>query len=363
MDNILEQIAKEWRERSPELAVWTMSNLVNRTDVWGRYLQKRYRTSADGVQNNAITAPFRDERGKVFLGVTSLEKHYRAGEGGSVLGVHSVGSDGTSRWMAIDIDLHDEDDLSVTREGNFVAAKAWFDKLNQMGMDPLLFDSNGNGGFHIWVLFEHPMLAKSVRKFCETTVADFDRIGLDAMPEIFPSRFQRNHYGSWLRLPGRHHSRSHFTRVWNDEPWADEQWLDGHDAIDRILGTQKATIEQLEKLGLEHRRKTVCLDFDGVIHSYRSGWKGPTVIPDPPIHRTREAVERLRKRFRVVVHSARCQDEDGVRAIEKWLQQHGIEVDEVCLHKPPAFVYVDDRAIPFSGDWDDTIAAIHSFRK
>ena len=39
-----------------------------------------------------------------------------------------------------------------------------------MGMDPLLLDSNGKGGFHIWVIFDQPMMVNSVRKFVEQSV-------------------------------------------------------------------------------------------------------------------------------------------------------------------------------------------------
>ena len=362
-DPYIERIYDEWRERAAELGHWTFSHLVNRTDVWGRYLAKKHRENKKGEKNNAITAPFRDERGKVFLGISSLEKHYKAKDGGGVLGLHSAGSDGNSRWFGIDIDLHDEDNLSVTPEGNFVAAKAWVKKLQDMGFDPLFFDSNGKGGYHIWVVFAEPMRTRSVRKFAENLVSDFDVKGLDCPPDLFPGKFRRGHYGSWLRLPGRHHTRNHFTRVFNDEPWDDQVWLEGHDAIDRIIRTLLAPVELLESLGVERSLKTVCLDFDGVIHSYRSGWKGEGIIPDPPIHRVREAIVRLRKSFRVVVHSARTRSEEGCQAISDWLAKHDIEVDEVCMHKPPAFVYVDDRAIPFTGDWDETITMIHDFRK
>lgn len=360
----LERIAGEWRERASELAQWTYTNLVNRTDVWGRYLPRKHRENKAGLKNNAITAPFRDERGKVFLGHSSLEKHFKAKDGGGVLGVHSASSDKSSRWLAIDIDLHDEDNLSVTAEGNYVAAIAWWKKLVDQGFDPLLFDSNGKGGFHIWLIFERPMTTRSVRRFADELVADFSQQGLDCTPDLFPSDYSGTGYGSWLRLPGRHHTRDHFTRVWNDEPWDDDnKWLEGHEAIDRILRTVPANSRLLQNAGMEKSKKTVCLDFDGVIHSYRSGWKGVTVIPDPPIHRVDRAIARLRKNYRVVVYSARCQGEDGVQAIREWLVKHNIEVDDVCLFKPPAHVYVDDRAVPFTGDWDETIDMINAFRK
>ena len=275
-----------------------------------------------------------------------------------------MAADNSSRWLAIDIDLHDDDDLSVTAEGNFVAARGWADKLRGMGFDPLLFDSNGKGGFHIWVVFAMAMDTRKVHAFVKELTSDYGLRGLDQQPEVFPSSPHIHHYGSWLRIPGRHHTRDHYTRVYNDEePWDDRTWLEGHDAIDRILGVQLASPDLLERHGLVPRRKIVCLDFDGVIHSYTSGWCGEDVIPDPPIHRVDESIARLRKHFEVVVHSARCRTEDGREAIRRWLDAHNITVDEVCEHKPPAHIYVDDRAIPFQGDWDDCIAAIHDFRK
>ena len=55
--------------------------------------------------------------------------------------------------------------------------------------------------------------------------------------------------------------------------------------------------------------------------------------------------------------------EAGRCAIEAWLRKHDIVVDEVCEHMPPALVCVDDRAIPFRGDWDQVISDIRQFRK
>jgi len=352
-----EQIANQWRERARELAHWTMNQLVNRTDVWGRY------TGKTDSPFKAVTAPFSRERGKVQLDESSLEKHFKVATGKGLLGVHSTGRGYLSRWLAIDVDRHDEDDLSITFDSNLSAMQFWSEKLRSQGLDPLLFDSNGIGGFHLWVLFEEPMDTTSVHDFGRHLTADYVQRGLDDPPEIFPGSVCHGHFGNWLRLPGRHHSRDHFTRVFNDEPWAETPWLDGHDAIDQILAVTPASVELLETIGIAHKRQTLCLDFDGVIHSYTSGWQGEAAIPDPPIHGVDKAIELLRQRYRVVVHSARSRTAAGRDAMQRWLTKHGIEVDEVCEHKPPATAYIDDRAICFRGNWDDTMDAIREFRK
>jgi hypothetical protein len=353
----LERIASEWSDRARDLAVWTMRHLVNRTDVWGRYHRRKGHDTT-----SAVTVPFRAERGKAFLEIDSLRKHYRRRQPSGQLGLHSAGSDLTSRWLAIDVDLHDPEEGTATREENLFAVQGWYRQLVDMGMDPILMDSNGIGGFHLLVIFEEPMSTHDVHKFGQQLVADYARRGLEQKPEIFPDKPTWDRYGGWLRLPGRHHSRPHYTRVWNDEPFADVTWLDGHDAIDRILSIRPAPVSLLEPIGISRRRRTVCLDFDGVLHSYQSGWCGADVIPDPPVHGTREAVIRLRQQYRVVIHSARCHSEAGRKAIEAWLTRHDIAVDEVCEHKPLAHVYIDDRCVRFRGNWDDLMGEIRDFR-
>ncbi len=108
-------------------------------------------------------------------------------------------------------------------------------------------------------------------------------------------------------------------------------------------------------------KRTLCLDFDGVIHGYQSGWKGAHIIPDMPVNGTKEAIAKLRENWKVVVYSSRSGQEGGKVAMKEWLDKHGIEVDELADHKPPAFIYVDDRGVTFNGDWDKCIHEINTF--
>lgn len=109
-------------------------------------------------------------------------------------------------------------------------------------------------------------------------------------------------------------------------------------------------------------KKTVVFDFDGVIHSYTSGWKGEGVIPDPPVPGIKEAIAKIRTAgYEVVVVSTRCATEQGYGAIRAWLVDNEIEVDAVKTEKPPAIVYIDDRAICFDGNSEGLLNKISSF--
>lgn len=110
-------------------------------------------------------------------------------------------------------------------------------------------------------------------------------------------------------------------------------------------------------------KQTVIFDFDGVIHSYTSGWKGIDCIPDPPVDGIKEAIDSIRdKGYKVVIVSTRCRDINGISAIKDWLNKYDIEVDDISIEKPPALCSIDDRAICFDGNSSGLLEKIESFK-
>ena len=73
-----------------------------------------------------------------------------------------------------------------------------------------------------------------------------------------------------------------------------------------------------------NRCAKLTLDFDGVIHSYTSGWKGETQIPDPPVSLTKKAIDMLRSDYEVVIHSSRCKTPEGIEAVKRWLKKYNM---------------------------------------
>lgn len=110
-------------------------------------------------------------------------------------------------------------------------------------------------------------------------------------------------------------------------------------------------------------KKTIVFDFDGVIHSYKSGWQGIDVIPDPPVDGIKEVIDELRnKGYEVVIVSTRSAYPTGKFAMLEWLTKYDIMVDKISDIKPPALVYIDDRAITFDGNTDGLVEKICNFK-
>jgi hypothetical protein len=103
----------------------------------------------------------------------------------------------------------------------------------------------------------------------------------------------------------------------------------------------------------------LCVDFDGVIHSYTSGWKGANNIPDPPVPGAIKFLGEATKFFRVAIFSSRSNEPGGITAMQDWLADHTpalchwLNEIEWPTEKPAALVTLDDRAITFTGEWPD----------
>ena len=109
----------------------------------------------------------------------------------------------------------------------------------------------------------------------------------------------------------------------------------------------------------------ICLDFDGVIHSYTSGWKGADVIPDPPVPGAMQFIAEAVNHFHIAIFSSRSNQPGGMKAMIRYVL-HGLVMEgrgrgwdghdifdllEWPLEKPAALVTLDDRAITFDGTW------------
>lgn len=116
----------------------------------------------------------------------------------------------------------------------------------------------------------------------------------------------------------------------------------------------------------------LCLDFDGVVHSYSSGWKGARNIPDPPVDGAIEFMgTALAAGWDVVIHSSRARYFGGITAMRLWLKEHsgnlwdtmGASLCDVRFTrwKPSALVTIDDRAVTFTGQWP-SLDALRGFK-
>lgn len=137
-------------------------------------------------------------------------------------------------------------------------------------------------------------------------------------------------------------------------------------------------MSQETEVAAGRRLPILCLDFDGVIHAYTSGWQGADQIPDPPVAGAIAFLYEAIQHFEVHIFSTRSSQIGGLNAMRTWLWLHDcnwraeqsragrpllrthltMQV-QFPTTKPPAHVSLDDRGLLFTGTWPamDTLVA------
>lgn len=111
--------------------------------------------------------------------------------------------------------------------------------------------------------------------------------------------------------------------------------------------------------------KSICVDFDRVIHQYTTPWSHASIISDPPVAGAFEWLTEMVDHYIVNIFSSRSDHPEGVEAMQEWFKTHGLSPLVLCYlrfptHKPPAVLYIDDRAYRFEGTFP-TVKQIAEF--
>lgn len=103
------------------------------------------------------------------------------------------------------------------------------------------------------------------------------------------------------------------------------------------------------------RKKTIAIDFDGVIHQYSKGWQNGEIY-DPPMEGALDAVKKLASNNKLVIFSTRANEWHNQLEMAAWLTEHGFMdyIEKVTSNKPIAHIYIDDRGLRFH-DWSNTM--------
>lgn len=114
-------------------------------------------------------------------------------------------------------------------------------------------------------------------------------------------------------------------------------------------------------------KKTIAIDFDGVLHGYSKGWQDGKIY-DVPKPGAKEAMEKLHKNFWLIIYSTRNYDRvvDGVlepnqrNEMREWLEFHKIPFDQIHTDpgKPICKCFVDDNAVRFES-WETALPQIY----
>jgi hypothetical protein len=141
--------------------------------------------------------------------------------------------------------------------------------------------------------------------------------------------------------------------------------------------TEKHFTQEMNDFGMAEghapvAHKVICVDFDKTIVEW-----GPLMGPTPLFKGASEAINRFKKAgYKIIILTSRSSqtwarsvvgaDTTAVNTflweqftyVAKILTDAGIPWDRITAEKVPAEWYIDDKAIEFTGNWDEVVSRI-----
>lgn len=113
--------------------------------------------------------------------------------------------------------------------------------------------------------------------------------------------------------------------------------------------SQNQILSNIKEVNTLDKKKTMAIDFDGVIHDYSKGFQGLENAYDSPKDGAKEVLQSFKDEgFIIKILSSR-----PAHVIREWLDNYDMSdlIDDISNHKFPATVYIDDRGFLFK-DWE-----------
>ena len=255
--------ANAWQTHAKKLAEHAVRHLLNRNDGMGAY-------GSSGPYMHALNQEISEARTEEIQ--RRLVSHFA---GRTIGGIYSnsapeAGGKWYARFGCIDIDLKDDHPYKeARRKRNHLFAMLLLRRLDAAGIPCAVEDSNGRGAYHIWFRLSDRIEVARLYSFLQSLVADaeqhgfepqFQRVDADGnglvlpngqpnygsdLPETFPKQDTTTGkgFGNFIRLPGKHHTYEHLSRIWGDG-----EWLSIEESVDAWLSLPAADVALIPDL-------------------------------------------------------------------------------------------------------------------
>ena len=257
------KVKNAWQDQAKKLAEHAVRHLLNRNDGMGAY-------GDSAPYTRKITQEISEARTEEIQRL--IVSHFAGRKIGGIHTNSAFDADGkwTARFGCIDLDLKAEHPYKeMRRQRNHEFAVMVQHRLAALGIQSVVEDSNGRGGYHIWFWLTGPIDVARLYAFLQSLVADaeehgferqFQRVDADGnglihpngkpnygsdLPETFPKQDTPTGegFGNWMRLPGKHHTYDHWSRIWGDG-----EWLTIEDSVDAWLSLPAADVALIPEL-------------------------------------------------------------------------------------------------------------------